>query len=120
MGTRLLKTWRQIHGNDGPTGLDAFASTELTLPVAFGLVCASAGVDERAALEAFMYTRLAATVSCAMRAMSIGQHEAHGLLADALADVPAAAERVLASGRRPNTWTPASVVQRTADQHSTS
>ncbi len=79
----------------------------LTLPVAFGVVCASADIDERAALEAYFYTRLAATISCAMRLMPIGQHEAHLRLADALARVPSLVDGVLARGEQPAAFLPA-------------
>jgi urease accessory protein UreF len=47
-------------------------------------VCASIGVEARAAVEAFIYTRLASTASAAMRLMPIGQHEAHRVLASRL------------------------------------
>ena len=56
----------------------------MTLPVAFGVVCASAGAEARAAVEAFVYTRLASAASAAMRLMPIGQREAHRVLASRL------------------------------------
>jgi urease accessory protein len=97
MGTRLLRTWQQLRptadlhrlltGGALPAGA--------TLPVAFGVVSAASGVPLEPALEAFFYTRLAATVSAAMRLMPIGQHEAHTLLADALDGVPAAVETAM-------------------------
>ena len=42
------------------------------------------GVEARAAVEGFIYTRLASTASAAMRLMAIGQHEAHRVLASRL------------------------------------
>src|SRR5262245_31198725 len=66
MGTRLIKTWQQLHRTDA---LASFDGLRLTLPVAFGIVCASADIDERSSVQAFFYTRLAATVSAAMRLM---------------------------------------------------
>lgn len=91
MGTRLLKTWQKIYGAEDRV---VVAVRPATLPVAFGIVCAGAGIESRAAVEAFIYTRLAATVSSAMRLVPIGQHEAHALLAAALARAPAAADRI--------------------------
>jgi urease accessory protein len=105
MGTRLVRTWRQIRP---ASGLDRAVTNEaLTLPVAFGAVCASAGVDERATVEAFCYTRLAATVSSAMRLMAIGQHEAHLILAEALERIPSVVDDVLERGAMPASFMPA-------------
>jgi urease accessory protein len=95
MGLRLLTTWHTLHpdarlaqalviaerGGIGPT-----------LPVAFAGACVCAGaasVDRRDAVGAFAYTRLAATVSAAMRLLPIGQSDAHALLARTLERVPA-------------------------------
>ena len=100
MGVRLVRTWQQLYG---PAGFDEMAAAidverTMTLPAAFGVVCASIGVGARTAVEAFIYTRLASVASAAMRLMAIGQHEAHRLLAmrlraigpvvDAIAQVP--------------------------------
>ena len=86
MGTRLLATWQHIR----PSALVQGAievRTRYTFPVAFGVVCAASGAPVEDALESYCYARLAATVSAAMRLMSIGQHEAHSLLADVLAAI---------------------------------
>jgi urease accessory protein len=64
--------------------------------VAFGVVCAASGIPVRAALEAFFYTRLAATASAAMRLMPIGQHEAHVLLAEVLVGIAGAVDAAMA------------------------
>ncbi len=110
MGTRLLRTWQEIrptgelgrlmrHGADWrPAGV--------TLPVAFGVVCAASGVPLRSSLEGFFYTRLAASISCAMRLIPIGQHQAHALLAGILDGIPAAVETTLAC-ERPCAFAPA-------------
>ena len=109
MGVRLVKTWHQLRphhrlaailerpggGADGPS-----------LPVAFAVACAAAGVDERTAIEAFAYTRLAGTISCAMRLIAIGQMEAHALLAATLARVPDVVGGVLARDGEPESFTP--------------
>ena len=62
--------------------------------------------DLRESLEGFCYTRLAATVSSAMRLMSIGQHEAHALLTEMLADAPSVVDTVLARRARPSQFAP--------------
>jgi urease accessory protein len=94
MGSRLLKTWRHIRPEDS-VRLAFPEPTQLTLPVAFGAVAAASGIPALAALEGFMYTRLAAIVSAAMRLMPLGQHQGHALLAEALSRVPTLAAAVL-------------------------
>jgi urease accessory protein len=94
MGSRLLKTWQHIRPDDRLISLLG-ARTAFTLPVAFGIVSAAASIPVRSAVEGFMYTRLAAVISTAMRLMPLGQHEGHALLADILMRVPAVADGVL-------------------------
>jgi urease accessory protein len=128
MGTRLVKTWLDIHRTRGAERLAAFLDSapgaadlaslagdarsgarvtpSLTLPVAFGLICASAGIDTRSTTEAYLYTRLAATISCAMRVMAIGQHEAHARLGNVLARIPAVVDGILDRGERPTAFVP--------------
>jgi urease accessory protein UreF len=89
MGVRLVRTWQQLYE---PAGFDEMAAAvdverTMTLPAAFGVVGAAIGVEARAAVEAFIYTRLASTASAAMRLMAIGQHEAHRVLASRLQTV---------------------------------
>ena len=83
MGVRLVRTWQQLYE---PAGFDEMAAAidverTMTLPAAFGVACASMGVDGRRSVEAFIYTRLASAASAAMRLMAIGQNEAHRVLA---------------------------------------
>lgn len=110
MGLRLVTTWQTLypdpdliqlaeHARDGAVGP--------AWPVAFASVCAASGVDQRSALEAFAYNRLAATVSAAMRLMPIGQASAHALLAEALVRVPAMADAVIARTRPVESFAPA-------------
>ena len=110
MGLRLVTTWQTLypdpdlmqlaeHARDGAIGP--------AWPVAFASVCAASGVDQRSALEAFAYNRLAATVSAAMRLMPIGQAGAHALLAEALVRVPAMADAVMVRTRPVESFTPA-------------
>jgi urease accessory protein len=109
MGSRLLRTWLEIHEQEFVDLRHAFTAPAFTLPVAFGVVCAAADVPARAALEGFIYTRLAATVSAAMRLMPIGQHEAHALLARTLTRAPATADRIeemVSRGDAPGAFTP--------------
>jgi urease accessory protein len=83
MGARLVHTWQKLYE---PAGFDEmFAGIDvdrtMTLAPAFGVVCASMGVEAREAAEGFIYTRLASLASAAMRLLPIGQHEAHRVLA---------------------------------------
>lgn len=94
MGSRLLKTWQYIRP-EASVRLEFPERTQLTLPVAFAAVAAASGIPVRAALEGFIYTRLAAIVSAAMRLMPLGQHEGHALLAETLSRVPSLADSVL-------------------------
>jgi urease accessory protein len=107
MGTRLVKTWHQMRPHPGLAAMLDRDDASFTLPVGFGAVGAAAGIDARAALDGFVYTRLAATVSAAMRLMAIGQHEAHALLAVTLARAPGVVEAVIQSGRAPSAFAPA-------------
>ena len=86
MGVRLIRTWQQLYESPGFGEMAAAVDIDrtMTLPAAFGVVCASTGVEARAAVEGFIYTRLASTASAAMRLMAIGQHEAHRVLASRL------------------------------------
>ena len=77
------------------------------LPIAFAAATMSADVDRREAVEAFAYTRLAATISAAMRLMPIGQTEAHGLLAHALDRVPLIVEAIAQRNAAPESFAPA-------------
>jgi len=102
MGQRLLMTWRAIH-----PGALADAPTVHALPTAFAIVCASANIDRRDALDAYAYTRLAATVSGAMRLIPIGQTDAHALLARTLDRVPEVADGIVRRDGRIESFTPA-------------
>ncbi len=66
-----------------------------------------AGIDARDAVEAFAYTRLAATMSSAMRLIAIGQNEAHLLLSRALERVPAVVDATIARRAKPESFMPA-------------
>jgi urease accessory protein len=92
MGMRLLKTWQAMHPD---VRLDHAGAAGATLPLAFAAVSACAGIALRDALAGYAYTRLAATVSAAMRLMPLGQTEAHQLLSRALARVPAVIDEMI-------------------------
>lgn len=92
MGLRLVTTWQALHPDEGVEAVLALAAAGRigpALPTSFGCAAASAGIERRTAVEGFCYTRLAATVSSAMRLMPLGQTGAHRLLACALDRVPA-------------------------------
>jgi urease accessory protein len=105
MGGRLVRTWQQIRPSNAVERLLSERTT-FTLPVAFGVVSAASSIPARAAVEGFMYTRLAAMVSTAMRLMPIGQQKGHTLLAHALCEVPALAGAVLADAAPLRSFTP--------------
>ena len=134
-GRRLLTTWHDLHPNARlARALDLVQDTRRppprdesgradgalvpTFPVAFGVVCASAGIDRRDALTGFAYSRLAATVSAAMRVMSIGQREAHILLARMLEHVPAVVEAIVARDDAPlESFSPAFDIAQMSQQY---
>jgi len=110
MGLRLLKTWHGLHPDARLRHALTLVQPHLlgpTLPVAFALVSTCAGIDRRSALIGYGYTRLAATVSAAMRLMPLGQSDAHALLSRALARLPGVVDGVLAGERRVESFTPA-------------
>lgn len=99
MGSRLVTTWHALYPDGGfARRLDLFPGGRPgpALPVAFGCVCASAGVEARRAAMAFAYTRLAATASAAMRLMAIGQTDTHTKLARVLERVPTVVDAMAA------------------------
>ena len=114
MGLRLLTTWQALHpeprieqalalaahgGRDGGFGP--------ALPIAFAGACACSGIARHTAVEAFAYTRLAATVSAAMRLMPLGQTEAHAMLAGTLDQVPNVVEAIARRDAPIESFTPA-------------
>jgi urease accessory protein len=112
MGARLLTTWSAIHPDLRPALFDSRCSEPslragVNLPIAFAAACACAGADRRASVEAFAYTRLAATISAAMRLMPLGQTDAHALLARTLDRVPAVADAIAARDARIESFSPA-------------
>ncbi|OFV94168.1 MAG: hypothetical protein A3G76_01015 [Acidobacteria bacterium RIFCSPLOWO2_12_FULL_65_11] len=110
MGSRLLVTWQALYPD--PRLAHALRLTHEgrlgpALPVAFAGACVAAGIDRRDAVDAFAYTRLAATISSAMRLMPIGQSEAHRLLTETLARVPATVDAMIEKGWAPESFAPA-------------
>jgi len=109
MGWRLLTTWQTLHPDSRLERTAALARSGAigpVLPVAFAAACACSGTERRASVEAFAYTRLAATVSAAMRLMPIGQTDAHLLLSRALERVPAVVDRLALRDGDPESFTP--------------
>lgn len=108
IGTRLLKTWALVHPESTAAAVTPVqASTGAwTLPVAFAVAAASTGADPRTTVDAFMYTRLSATTSAAMRLLRLGQVEAHSILGECIAQIPRIAERALAARDGPSAFSP--------------
>ena len=120
MGLRLLTTWQALHPDarlERLAGLARAGAIGPVLPVAFAGACVCSGVPRRESVEAFAYTRLAATVSAAMRLMPIGQTDAHRLLSRTLERVPAAVERLVLRGNDPESFTPAMDIAAMTQQH---
>jgi urease accessory protein len=108
VGTRLLKTWQRLYPDEAIATLLSGdpAHRAWTLPVAFGIACASAGVGQRSAVEAFLYTRVASVASTAMRLMPLGQVDAHAIVASSARRFAGVAERVVARRDPPRTFMP--------------
>ena len=109
MGRRLLNTWHTLHPDrrlQQALALVSMRALAPTLPVAFAGACACAGIEQRHAVEGFAYTRLAATISSAMRLIAIGQNEAHLLLSRVLARVPATVDAMMLRNAEPESFMP--------------
>jgi urease accessory protein len=141
MGRRLLTNWQTLHpdpriehaltlfengavplfAGDGPRkGVrPLFREPPFgpALPIAFAGACACSGIERRRAVEAFTYTRLAATISAAMRLMPIGQTDAHALLARTLERVPAAVDLVVGRDARVESFAPAADIAAMTQQY---
>jgi urease accessory protein len=110
MGSRLLTTWHALYPDDRvghAVSLAQRGALGPALPIAFAAACVSADVDRRHAVEAFAYTRLAATISAAMRLMPVGQTEAHALLARTLDRVPVIVDAIAERNAAPESFAPA-------------
>jgi urease accessory protein len=110
MGLRLLTSWHALHPDarlDHAVTLAREGRLGPVLPIAFAAACASAGIDRRRSVEAFAYTRLAATISAAMRLMPIGQTDAHALLARTLDRVPRVVDAIVERDADPESFAPA-------------
>ena len=121
IGTRLLTTWCRLHPH---ADLEALVSSDRrdgwTLPVAFSAASASMQIDARTTMEAFMFTRILSAASAAMRLMSLGQLEAHGIVADALARVPGVCDAVMLRRDRPSSFAPLADIASMRQQYVTS
>jgi urease accessory protein len=119
MGLRLVTTWRSLYPDSRLECLvDLARQGRLgpALPIAFSCACASAGVTMCDAALAFAYTRLASTMSAALRLMPIGQTEAHSRLAEILRRVPAVVHAI-PTGARPASFAPAMDMAAMAQQY---
>jgi len=109
LGLRLLTTWAALRPE--PRLARALAQARAgriapALPVAFALVCVSAGIGRSESLAAFAYTRLAATTSAAMRLLPIGHTDAHRLLVQALDRLSAVAAAIAERDAAPGPFAP--------------
>ena len=119
MGLRLVTTWTALYPDWRLEHLLELARRERlgpALPIAFGCACASAGVGMCDAGAAFAYTRLASTISAALRLMRIGQTEAHARLAVLLQRVPEVVD-AMATRARPGSFAPAMDVSAMGQQY---
>jgi urease accessory protein len=122
MGWRLLKTWQVLHPDarlEHAVELAAGPGSRVgpTLPVAFAADSVCAGIDRHDALAGYAYTRLAATVSAAMRLMALGQTDAHQLLSRVLGRVPETVDEVIARNRPIESFAPALDVAQMTQQY---
>ena len=110
MGLRLLTTWQALHPEprlDQMVKRARAGRLGPALPIAFAAACVSAGVERRATVEAFAFTRLSGTISAAMRLMAVGQTDAHTLLARALERVPSVVTGIVERDARIESFAPA-------------
>jgi urease accessory protein len=124
MGLRLLTTWQALRPEariEHAVALAAIGGRDRgfgpALPIAFAGVCACAGISWQQAVASFTYTRLAATVSAAMRLMAIGQTEAHALLARTLEGVPQMVAAIEQRGARIQSFAPAADIAAMTQQY---
>jgi urease accessory protein len=120
MGLRMVKTWQTLHPDAGLevlVGLARSGRLGPALPIAFTAVGRSAGLALRDTLTGYAYTRLASTVSAAMRLVSIGQTDAHRLLSRALDQVPATVDAVMTRQARPESFAPAFDIAQMTQQY---
>jgi urease accessory protein len=124
MGLRLLTMWQALHPDariEQALALARMATPENgfgpALPIAFAGACACSGVARRRAVEAFGYTRLAATVSAAMRLMPIGQTEAHTILARTLERVPQVVDEIARRDAAIESFAPAADIAAMTQQY---
>jgi urease accessory protein len=120
MGRRLLRAWQGLHPDVRLERMQELARADgvgPTLPVAFAAVGHCGGMTLRDTLAGYAYTRLAATISAAMRLVAIGQTEAHQMLSRTLAHVPSTIDEVLARNGRPESFTPALDIAQMTQQY---
>jgi urease accessory protein len=119
MGFRLVTTWSTLYPDRRLEYLLDLARQQRlgpALPVAFCCACASAGVELREAGVAYAYTRLASTMSAALRLMPIGQTDAHARLAKVLQRVPAVVD-AMTTRAQPASFAPGMDIAAMAQQY---
>jgi urease accessory protein len=94
IGKRLVMTYSSIvKDNRSSPVLDVLP--ECNAPVAYGLILSHLALENRDALLAFGYARLASIVSAGMRLIALGQQQGQELLTEAIERLPGAAEQIL-------------------------
>lgn len=100
IGKRLLSMYTSICGDDNFPEI-AGRLPEGNAATAYAIVFFHRGVPERDAILAFGYSRLAGMVSAGLRLISIGHQQGQRLLSTAIAQLPAATEKILKSAHEP-------------------
>jgi urease accessory protein len=117
VGKRLLSLYGSICGDKH------LADYESLLPhgnaaAAYAVVFFHCGVEEREAILAYGYNRMAGIVSAGLRLISIGQQQGQELLSRATDRLPAAAERILQTADEPlRSFSPALDIQQMNHQY---
>jgi len=112
IGKRLMTTY------SGLAGMSLFELKHCNAPVAYAIALSHRGIDIRSGLLAFAYTRLSGMVSASLRIISLGQQEAHGILSQALEQLPAAVIRIIEMRHEPlRSFTPMMDIEQMNHRH---
>ena len=100
IGKRLLTTYSDIVKDPN---FDTFPRSLpfCNAPVAYAAVMNHRGIEGRAAVLAFGYSRLAGIVSAGLRLISIGQQQAQCVLSEVLERLPDAVDRIVQNRDEP-------------------
>lgn len=100
VGRRLLTTYASIlRDSEFLAAVDALP--QCNAPVAYAVVFSHRGLEDRDAIVAFGYARMAGIVSAGLRLIALGHQQGQALLTKALEDLPSAAECILRNEGEP-------------------